>query len=62
MAARLADGLARDATRLLVHTDLHYDNVLTSQRPGQRWVAIDPLDTVAGNGELDRSRQSRGAS
>ena len=42
LAARLAAGLARDTARLLVHTDLHYDNVLTSRRPGQRWVAIDP--------------------
>jgi streptomycin 6-kinase len=42
LAARHAAGLARDTTRLLVHTDLHYDNVLTSQRPGQPWVAIDP--------------------
>jgi streptomycin 6-kinase len=42
LAARLAVGLAGDPARLLVHTDLHYDNVLASQRPGQRWVAIDP--------------------
>lgn len=42
LAARLAAGLARDPARLLVHTDLHYDNVLASQRPGQRWMAIDP--------------------
>jgi streptomycin 6-kinase len=42
LAARLAAGLACDTARLLVHTDLHYDNVLASQRPGQRWVAIDP--------------------
>src|SRR6202034_3114050 len=34
-AARLAVGLARDTARLLVHTDLHYENVLTSRRPGQ---------------------------
>lgn len=27
---------------LLVHTDLHYGNVLASQRPRQQWVAIDP--------------------
>jgi streptomycin 6-kinase len=47
LAARLADDLARDTTRQLVHTDLHYGNVLTSQRPGQRWVAIDP-DAAAG--------------
>jgi len=42
LAASLAAGLARDTARLLVHTDLHYDNVLTSHRPAQRWVAIDP--------------------
>ena len=42
LAASLAAGLARDTTRLLVHTDLHYDNVLATQRPGQRWAAIVP--------------------
>jgi streptomycin 6-kinase len=42
LAARLAGGLARDPVRCLVHTDLHYDNILASGRPGQRWVAIDP--------------------
>ena len=42
LAVRLAAGLARDPARLLVHTDLHYGNVLASQRPGQHWVAIDP--------------------
>ena len=31
---------------MLVHTDLHYDNILASQRPGQRWVAIDPEAAV----------------
>jgi hypothetical protein len=33
LAASLADGLARDTTRLLVHTDLHYDNVLFTWNP-----------------------------
>jgi streptomycin 6-kinase len=42
LAARLAAGLARDPVRCLVHTDLHYDNILASGQPGQRWVAIDP--------------------
>jgi streptomycin 6-kinase len=42
LAARLAAGLARDPVRLLVHTDLHYGNVLAGQRPRQQWVAIDP--------------------
>lgn len=42
LAATLAADLACDTARLLVHTDLHYENVLASQRPGQRWVAIDP--------------------
>jgi streptomycin 6-kinase len=42
LAARLAAGLAGDPVRCLVHTDLHYDNILASGRPGQRWVAIDP--------------------
>ncbi len=46
LAGRLAVGLARDPARLLVHTDLHYDNVLANQRPGQRWVAIDPEAAV----------------
>ncbi|HEY6791610.1 MAG TPA: hypothetical protein VI365_30285 [Trebonia sp.] len=31
---------------MLVHTDLRYDNILASQRPGQRWVAIDPEAAV----------------
>jgi streptomycin 6-kinase len=38
--------LAEDPARLLVHTDLHYDNILASQRPGQPWVAIDPSAAV----------------
>jgi streptomycin 6-kinase len=42
LASRLAADLARDPVRLLVHTDLHYDNILASERAGQRWVAIDP--------------------
>jgi streptomycin 6-kinase len=42
LAARLAADLARDPVRYLVHTDLHYDNILASGRPGQQWVAIDP--------------------
>jgi streptomycin 6-kinase len=37
-AASLAANLARDPARLMVHTDLHYDNILT----GRGWVAIDP--------------------
>jgi len=40
LAARLAAGLARDPARLMVHTDLHCDNILAG--PGGRWVAIDP--------------------
>ena len=42
LATRLAADLARDPARCLVHTDLHYDNILASGRPGQPWVAIDP--------------------
>jgi streptomycin 6-kinase len=42
LAASLAADLASDPRRRLVHTDLHYDNVLACERPGQRWVAIDP--------------------
>ena len=46
LAARLAADLARDPARCLVHTDLHYDNILASDRPGQQWVAIDPTAAV----------------
>jgi streptomycin 6-kinase len=46
LAARLAADLARDPARCLVHTDLHYDNILASGRPGQQWVAIDPKAAV----------------
>jgi streptomycin 6-kinase len=46
VAASLAAELARDPVRLLVHTDLHYDNILASQRAGQPWVAIDPTAAV----------------
>jgi streptomycin 6-kinase len=41
-AGRLAADLAQDSARCLVHADLHYENILASSRPGQRWVAIDP--------------------
>jgi streptomycin 6-kinase len=46
LTVRLAANLAEDPARLLVHTDLHYDNILASQRPGQPWVAIDPAAAV----------------
>jgi streptomycin 6-kinase len=46
LAARLAADLADDPARLLVHTDLHYGNILASKRPGQPWVAIDPRPAV----------------
>jgi len=52
LAARLAAGLADDPVRCLVHTDLHYDNILASARPGQPWVAIDP---AAAAGSPERS-------
>jgi streptomycin 6-kinase len=42
LAASLAAGLARDHERSLLHTDIHYDNILASQRPAERWVVIDP--------------------
>ena len=42
LAVRLAASLAGDPRRALVHTDLHYDNILASRRPAQPWVAIDP--------------------
>ncbi len=46
LAASLAADLACDPGRCLVHTDLHYDNILAGDRPGQRWVAIDPSAAV----------------
>jgi streptomycin 6-kinase len=46
LAARLAADLASDPARCLVHTDLHYDNILASGRPGQPWIAIDPAAAV----------------
>jgi streptomycin 6-kinase len=46
LATRLAASLADDPARLLVHTDLHYDNILASERPGEPWVAIDPKAAV----------------
>ena len=46
LAARLAANLARDPERSLVHTDLHYDNILASDRADERWVAIDPSAAV----------------
>jgi streptomycin 6-kinase len=60
LAARLAANLAHDPVRCLVHTDLHYDNILASGRPGQPasgragqpWVAIDP---TAAAGAPERS-------
>jgi streptomycin 6-kinase len=42
LAASLAAKLARDRERFLLHTDLHYDNILASHRPTERWLAIDP--------------------
>lgn len=38
LAAKLAANLARDPARVMVHTDLHYENILA----GRGWVAIDP--------------------
>ncbi len=46
LAVRLAADLARDPGRRLVHTDLHYDNILASERPGQPWGALDPAAAV----------------
>lgn len=42
LAIKLAADLARDPQSVLVHTDLHYDNILASQHAAERWVAIDP--------------------
>jgi streptomycin 6-kinase len=52
LAVRLAAELARDPARCLVHADLHYDNILASDRPGRPWVAIDP---AAAAGAPERS-------
>ncbi len=46
LAVGLAADLAEDPARFLIHTDLHYDNILASERPGQPWVAIDPAAAV----------------
>jgi streptomycin 6-kinase len=46
LAVHLAGELARDPDRWLVHTDLHYENILASERPGQPWVAIDAKAAV----------------
>jgi streptomycin 6-kinase len=46
LGTRLAVELARDPGRCLVHTDLHYDNILASERPSEKWVAIDPKAAV----------------
>jgi streptomycin 6-kinase len=48
LAARLAANLARDPAHLMVHTDLHYGNILA----GRGWVAIDPS---AAQGAPERS-------
>ena len=45
-AVRLAADLAGKPARLLVHTDLHYGDILATKRPGQPWVAIDPRAAV----------------
>jgi streptomycin 6-kinase len=42
LATGLAAELGRDRERSLLHTDLHYGNILASERPRERWVAIDP--------------------
>jgi streptomycin 6-kinase len=47
-AAALARALAADAGAALVHTDLHYGNVLAG--PRRAWLAIDPRP-VAGHPE-----------
>jgi len=52
LAASLAASLAHDPQRLLVHTDLHYGNILATQRPEQPWAAIDP---AAASGAPERS-------
>jgi streptomycin 6-kinase len=43
-AVSLARGFVADpeSTGTMIHGDLHYENVMASDRPGQPWVAIDP--------------------
>jgi streptomycin 6-kinase len=49
LAADLARDLASTSARVLVHTDLHYGNILAGRR--QPWLAIDPRPVV-GDPEL----------
>ncbi len=46
VAADLARSLAGDDQELLVHADLHYNNILASSRDDDRWVAIDPKPLI----------------
>jgi hypothetical protein len=59
LAARLAAGLALDPGRCLVHTDLHYDNILASGRvdelPGPQAIT-GLLSTLVENGQLDPAK------
>ena len=45
MSELIEDLIASSATPVLVHADLHHDNVLSSKRDG--WLAIDPKGIVA---------------
>lgn len=42
MATELAGQLATPGRGLLIHRDVHYENILAGDRPGRPWVAIDP--------------------
>jgi streptomycin 6-kinase len=51
-ARQLASALSRPSSTVLVHADLHWENILASRRRGEPWVAIDPKTRV---GDPERS-------
>lgn len=52
LAAGVAAKLAESRAAVLVHADLHYDNILASYRAGKPWLAIDPRARI---GDPERS-------
>jgi streptomycin 6-kinase len=52
LATGAAATLAESRAAVLVHADLHYDNILASYRAGRPWIAIDPS---ARTGDPERS-------
>lgn len=51
-AVETAERLANTRRAVLVHRDVHYENVLAADRPGWAWVAIDPKPAL---GDPERS-------